>query len=57
MLGPVKRREYFIALLAVIIIAAVSAVCWPNTTDQYIEDLKSANPETRAQAAYELGCS
>jgi hypothetical protein len=53
----VKRRRYYIAILAAIILAAVSTACRANTTDQYIEDLKSTNPETRAQAAYELGCS
>ncbi|MGB9617598.1 MAG: hypothetical protein ACP5LD_03455 [Desulfomonilaceae bacterium] len=28
-----------------------------SSTDQYIKDLKSADPEVRANAAFELGCS
>lgn len=28
-----------------------------TSTDQYIKDLKSTDPEIRANAAFELGCS
>lgn len=28
-----------------------------SLTDQYIKDLKSSDPEVRANAAFELGCS
>ncbi len=28
-----------------------------SSTDQYVKDLKSADPEVRANAAFELGCS
>jgi hypothetical protein len=28
-----------------------------SSTDQYIKDLKSTDPEIRSNAAFELGCS
>jgi hypothetical protein len=45
--------------------AAVILACWligiavvhAGSVDQYIQDLKSDNPEARAKAAYELGCT
>jgi hypothetical protein len=45
-------------------VAAV-LTCWligisvvhAGSVDQYIQDLKSDNPEVRAKAAYELGCT
>lgn len=45
-------------LMSVILVAAVAGLAWADdsSTEKYIKDLKDPNPETRAKAAYELGC-
>ena len=43
-----------VALLLTVLIGVSLAA--DSSTDNYIKDLKSDNPEVRAKAAYELGC-
>jgi hypothetical protein len=37
-------------------ILLMAPLCWAGSTDAYLKDLKSSDPEIRANAAYELGC-
>jgi hypothetical protein len=34
----------------------VASLCWAASTDKYLKELKSEDPDVRANAAYELGC-
>jgi hypothetical protein len=43
-----------VALLLTVMIGVALAA--ESSTDTYIKDLKSDNPEVRAKAAFELGC-
>jgi hypothetical protein len=47
-----------IVLMSMILVAGLAGFTWSDdaATEKYIKDLKSANPEIRAKAAYELGC-
>jgi hypothetical protein len=53
--GTMKRFAWLaVALLLTVMIGV--ALASESSTDTYIKDLKSDNPEVRAKAAYELGC-
>jgi hypothetical protein len=43
------------ALTVLCLLSVVVAVA--SSVDDYIKDLKSDNPDVRAKAAYELGCT
>jgi hypothetical protein len=54
----VRKMKRF-AWLAVALLLTVNigvSLASESSTDTYIKDLKSDNPEARAKAAYELGC-
>jgi hypothetical protein len=48
----------FLVLVSAILLATVAGISWADdvSVDQHIKNLKAPNPETRAKAAYELGC-
>lgn len=49
-----KKKSFFMMFL----IGSLGLLAWADSsTDQYIKDLKSSDPEVRANAAFELGCS
>jgi hypothetical protein len=50
-----KRFAWLAVALLLTVMIGVSLAS-ESSTDTYIKDLKSDNPEVRAKAAYELGC-
>ncbi|MBI4962992.1 MAG: hypothetical protein HY913_06940 [Desulfomonile tiedjei] len=50
-----KRYWYQAAVILTCCFMGI-ALAGAGSVDQYINDLKSDNPEVRAKAAYELGC-
>lgn len=50
-----KRFAWPIVALLLTVMLGVSLAS-ESSTDTYIKDLKSDNPEVRAKAAFELGC-
>jgi hypothetical protein len=50
--GRIKTAVLFL------FIGVLTVHAWAeSSTDQYIKDLRSSDPEVRANAAFELGCS
>ncbi len=50
-----KILRQLTALIIVFLLTVVVALA--SSVDNYIKDLKSKDPEVRAKAAYELGCT
>jgi hypothetical protein len=50
-----KRFAWLAVALLLTVMIGVSLAS-ESSTETYIKDLKSDNPEVRAKAAYELGC-
>jgi hypothetical protein len=50
-----KRFAWLAVALLLTVMIGVSLAA-DSSTDTYIKDLKSDDPEVRAKAAYELGC-
>jgi hypothetical protein len=53
--GKMKRFAWLAVALLLTVMIGVSLAA-ESSTETYIKDLKSDNPEVRAKAAYELGC-
>jgi hypothetical protein len=49
---PLVRLTLTVLLGSLMIVSTA----WSSSVDKYINDLKSSNPDVRANAAYELGC-
>jgi hypothetical protein len=48
----------FVRVLLILVVCLLTVQAGADSsTDQYIKDLKSTDPEIRANAAFELGCS
>ena len=49
----------FLVLSSVMVAALLIAIplAWASAVDKHIEELKSNDPEVRAKAAYDLGCT
>ena len=50
-----KRFAWLAMALLLTVMIGVSLAA-ESSTETYIKDIKSDNPEVRAKAAYELGC-
>ena len=51
------RRHMFRAVVVLACWLMGIAVAYAGSVDQHIKNLKSDDPEVRAKAAYELGCT
>ncbi len=50
------KRVLYIVSAFLLLTAIGIAYADDDSVDRYIKDLKNADPEIRAKAAYELGC-
>jgi hypothetical protein len=50
---PVARNALIVVVLWLLTVAAALA----GSVETYIQELKSSDPNVRAKAAYELGCT
>lgn len=50
------KRLFRFTLMVVLGSMVLASMAWASSVDKYIEQLKSADPSVRANAAYELGC-
>ena len=51
------RRILGLSSILMLALLAVVPVVWASAVDKHIEELKNSDPEVRAKAAYELGCT
>ncbi|MBI5572402.1 MAG: hypothetical protein HY914_20840 [Desulfomonile tiedjei] len=51
------RRVLELSSALVVVLLIAIPLAWASAIDKHIEELKSSDPEVRAKAAYELGCT